>query len=173
MQDPDLHTCTLLGPYRNFSKVTTVVHQFDISSSKISAARSSKSRFSDRNSFAVSRSDIPRSSGWWRWKAENFLLRLKKSPDEKYIFFMEKFDFEKKIRLFFKKVRDFFFKNFHIEKKYFHRNFLRFFEKSPIFFFKIKFLHDEKIFFVRIFFKVQEDVLSFPTQPTRSESDKY
>ena len=40
------------------------------------------------------RSDTPRSSGWVRWKADNFLLNLKKSG-EKYVFIMEKFDFEK------------------------------------------------------------------------------
>ena len=40
-------------------------------------------------------SDTPRSSGWVRWKADNFLLRFKKNPDEKYFFIMEKFDFEK------------------------------------------------------------------------------
>ena len=41
-------------------------------------------------------SDTHRSSGWLRRKADNLILKLKKNPDEKYFFFMEKFDFEKK-----------------------------------------------------------------------------
>ena len=49
---------------------------------------------------AVSRSDTPRSSGWARWKAMILLLRFKKNPDEKYFFIVEKFDFEKKNRIF-------------------------------------------------------------------------
>ena len=37
----------------------------------------------------------------------------------------------------------------------------------------MKILHDEKIFFVRIFFKVQEKVLSFPTHPTRASGSVW
>ena len=41
-------------------------------------------------------------------------------------------------------------------------------EKNQQTFFKTQFLHDEKIFLVRIFFKPQERNLSFPTQLTRA-----
>ena len=41
-------------------------------------------------------------------------------------------------------------------------------EKSYDFFFNINFPQDEKIFFVRIFFKPQELAHSFPTHPTRA-----
>ena len=72
----------------------------------------------DRDNLFESRSDTPRSSGWVRWKAENFLLNLKKNPDEnifsswrililkKYFFtflkifskIFEKYKFSKKIQ---------------------------------------------------------------------------
>ena len=77
---------------------------------------------------AVSCADIPRSSSWLRWKAENFLLRLKKNPDEKNIFFIEKFYFEKKNRLFFQKT---YFSFFFISKLLWH--FWGFFGKNMFF----------------------------------------
>ena len=37
----------------------------------------------------------------------------------------------------------------------------------------MKILHDEKIFFVRIFLKVQEQVVSFPTRRTRASGSVW
>ena len=55
--------------------------------------------------------DTPRSSGRMRWKEESTNLRLKKNPDQKYFFIMEKFDFENKMRLFPKNLKIFQWKN--------------------------------------------------------------
>ena len=100
-----------------------------------SAARSSKSRFPDRNTHVVSRSGIPRSSGWLRWKAESALLRFKKNPDEKYFFIMEKFYFEKYFSDFFRKIWKL-LKNFPKSTK-----------KSPIDIFQKKSENFQKYFF--------------------------
>ena len=43
---------------------------------------------------AVSLSDTPRSSSWWRWIPLVKLLMLEKKLDEKYFFIMEKNYFE-------------------------------------------------------------------------------
>ena len=65
-----------------------------------------------------------------------------------------------------KKNEKYFFGNFkfYIGKIFFTKGIFTIFNK---YFFKIKFLHDEKIFFVRIFLKPLEKVVSFPTHPTR------
>ena len=64
----------------------------------------------------VSCSGTSRSSGQVRWKADNFLLNLKKNPDEKYFFIMENFDFEN-----FKKMKNIFWEifKFYIGKIFF------------------------------------------------------
>ena len=74
---------------------------------------------------AVSCSDTLRSSGWLRWTVERILLKLKKNPDEKYFFIMEKFDFEKKSHFFSRSKKN---QHFSILKNIFvHRKILRFF----------------------------------------------
>ena len=83
---------------------------------------------------------------------------FKKNPDEKYFLIMEKIEFEKF------SVTDF--------ENSFRRSDISFVNgKSHGNFFKLNFLHDEKMFFVRIFFKPQELDLSYPTQPTRGSGD--
>ena len=53
------------------------------------------------------------------------------------------------------------------QKIFFRRKIFKKFSKKKLFeIFKINFLHDEKIFFVRIFFKVQELDHTVPMQPT-------
>ena len=111
-------------------------------------------------------SDTPRSSGWVRWKADNLLLKFKKNQDEKYFFIMENFDFEKICFEIFYIGKIFFTKGIFEISKIFFKNFKKYF-------FKMKILHDEKIFFVRIFFKLQEKVVSFPTHPTRTSGSWF
>ena len=55
----------------------------------------------------------------------------------------------------------------------FSKLFSKTFSKISKIFFKIKFLNDEKIFFVRIFFKLQEQVVSLPTLPTRASESVW
>ena len=59
---------------------------------------------------AVSLSDTPRSSSWWRWIPLVKLLMLEKKLDEKYFFVMEKFDF------------DFLFMTFFFDQKFLEQN---------------------------------------------------
>ena len=90
------------------------------------------------------------------------ILNLKLNTENK-IFEQIFFDFFFRDRFFFARKKSQIFENI-FSKKYF-------FKKSHGNFFKIKFLHDEKIFFVRIFFKVQVLELSYPKMKTRSESE--
>ena len=59
----------------------------------------------------ASLSDTPRSSSWWRWKADVKFLMLEKKLDAKYFFVMEKFDFENLSMTFFLGAKIIFGKN--------------------------------------------------------------
>ena len=88
-------------------------------------------------------------------------MNLKKNPIEKYFFIMEKNDFEKKSQKKIEKSWFFQLKNWFFQVKFLLEKIDFSIEKieiSRIFFeifFKIIFLHDEKIFFDGIFLKVQ------------------
>ena len=88
-------------------------------------------------------------------------MNLKKNPIEKYFFIMEKNDFEKNLEKIFEKFRFFQLKN---------RNFSNIFSR---FFFKIIFLHDEKIFFDGIFLKVQLQIQENRLEAVSGRSRQY
>ena len=87
------------------------------------------------------------------WKFWEKKWKIKKFNTIKYFFYCIFFE-----NLYFSNIFENISKTFQKHRKIFFQN-----QNSPWW----------KIFFVRIFFKVQEKVLSFPTHPTRSESEQY
>ena len=125
-----------------------------------------------------------RRCGRVRWKAEFMLLRLKKnlsknifSSRRNFILKISKNIFSEILKIFQNPLAILRFslqrgkENLKIPK-----GFWKFFKISEKIFFKIfkmRFLHEEKIFFDQHFFKPQEHNLSFSTRPTTPSNSKY
>ena len=92
------------------------------------------------------------------WKFWKYFWKFKNSFSKKY------FSYINWILKFCKE-------NYFLLKEFL--KFQKYFQKIQKIFFQIKILHDEKIFFVRIFFKVQEQVVSFPTRRTRASGSVW